>query len=188
MLGATCRVLHGVPGATCRVPGAVQGAGCPAPGAECLVPRAWCCAGCSGGSGFAPRAGMGAKRYEDLVAWQLANELKRGVYELVARSDARGDRRFCDQITASAASAPGNLAEGFGCYRHPEFARYVRIAKASLLETHNHLGDGIDRRHWSPRDVSLLLELTNRAVGACVRLLAYLEATDAPGLKPRRRR
>lgn len=129
---------------------------------------------------------MGVSRYEDLVAWQLANELKRNVYELVARTTARDDRRFCDQIRASAASATSNLAEGFGCYRHPEFATYARIAKASLLETHCHLGDGVDRRHWSPQDAKPLLEQADRAVGACVRLLAYLDTTDAPRSRPRR--
>jgi four helix bundle protein len=129
----------------------------------------------------APQKGMGARRYTDLIAWQLSCELKRQVYELVDRSRARDDRRFYDQIRNSAASAPSNLAEGFGLYRHPDFARYTRIAKASLLETQNHLRDGVDRRHWSAREATPLLELADRAVGACVRLLRFLETTTAPG-------
>src|SRR5580765_501649 len=131
---------------------------------------------------------MGVRRYQDLVAWQLANALKLKVYELVDRSTARDDRRFCEQIKDSAASAPRNLAEGFGCYRHPEFARYTRIAKASLVETHNRLGDGSDRGHWLPRQTAALQDLADRATGACVRLLAYLESTDAPRSTPRRRK
>jgi four helix bundle protein len=138
------------------------------------------------GTSIASALLVGVRRYEDLVAWQLANELKRKVYALVDQSTARDDRRFCDQIRDSAASAPRNLAEGFACYRHPEFARYSRIAKASLTETHNHLGDGVDRRHWPPQDAEPLKELANRAVGACVRLLKYLDSTDAPGTRPRR--
>jgi four helix bundle protein len=129
---------------------------------------------------------MGVRRYQDLVAWQLANELKRAVYELVEESSARDDRRFCEQIKDSAASAPRNLAEGFGAYRHPDFARYVRVAKASLAETDNHLGDGVDRRHWTMRQATALQELVDRAVGACVRLLRYLESSDAPGVRKRR--
>jgi four helix bundle protein len=131
---------------------------------------------------------MGVRRYADLVAWQLANELKKSVYALVDGTTAASDRKFCDQIKDAAASGPRNLAEGFGCYRHPEFARYTRIAKASLVETHHHLGDGIDRGHWSPQAAAPLHELADRAVGACVRLLAYLESTDAPRTPPRRRR
>jgi four helix bundle protein len=57
---------------------------------------------------------MIAKRFEELEAWQLANELKRNIYQLVATSGAREDWKFRDQITDSAASGPANLAEAFG--------------------------------------------------------------------------
>jgi four helix bundle protein len=123
---------------------------------------------------------MGARRFDELDAWRLADELKKKVYALLDRTDARRDRRFCDQITAAAASAPANLAEGFGYYRHPEFARHARIAKSSLMETQNHLRDGVDRRFWSAQQADTLLHLADRAVGACVRLIAYLETSDAP--------
>ena len=130
-----------------------------------MVRGAWCCAGCWV-TGAVPRAGccmasraggmevaiatcMAARRFDELLAWQLANELKQRVYALVDASTARDDRKFCDQIKDSAASAPRNLAEGFACFRHPEFARYTRVAKASLVETQNHLRDGVDRGHWS---------------------------------------
>ena len=92
---------------------------------------------------------MTVRRYQDLLAWQLANELKRRVYELVNNSSARNDFNFRDQIMRSASSAPANIAEGFGYYRHAEFGRLLRIAKSELVETHNHLGDGVDRHHWS---------------------------------------
>jgi four helix bundle protein len=132
---------------------------------------------------------MVAKRYEELEAWQLANELKRSVYALLASTPARDDWKFRDQITESAASGPANLAEGFGYYRHPEFAKHTRIAKASLLETQNHLGDGIDRGHWSADRVSPLLKLVDRAIAVTVRLLQHLETSDAPGTTatPRRK-
>jgi four helix bundle protein len=131
---------------------------------------------------------VAARRFQDLVAWQLANQLKKEVYELVETSTAREDRRFFDQIRDSAASAPSNLAEGFACYRHPDFARYVRMAKASLTETQNHLRDGVDRRHWGAEESHQLEILADRAVGACVRLIAYLDSTDSPGTPTRRRR
>src|SRR5204863_52178 len=126
--------------------------------------------------------------YHELDAWQLANELKRNVYALIATPAARDGRRFCDQLRDSAASGPANLAEGFGYYRHPEFAKHARIAKASLTETHNHLADGIDRGHWPADRVGALLQLADRAIGATVGLLQHLETTDAPGTtgKPRR--
>jgi len=134
----------------------------------------------------ASAACMGAKRYHDLDVWRLADELEKKVYALVDGSGARDDRRFCDQIKDSASSAPTNLAEGFACYRHPVFARYVRVAKSSLTETHNHLGDGVDRRYWKPQHAKPLQELADRAIGASVRLVEYLESTDAPKSRSRR--
>ncbi len=128
---------------------------------------------------------MAARRFEELDAWKLADELKKKVYALLDRTSARKDRRFCDQLTAAAASAPANLAEGFGYYRHPEFAKHTRIAKSSLMETQNHLRDGVDRRFWSAQQADSLLHIADRAIGACVRLIVYLEASDAP--RPRRR-
>ena len=139
------------------------------------------------GTTIATAMRVAVRRYSDLVAWQLANELKQKVYALVAHTPAREDRRFCDQLMDAAASAPRNLAEGFGCYRHPEFARYTSIANSSLMETHNHLGDGVDRRYWSAQDAAVLQSLTDRATGACVRLMRHLESTDAPGTRSRRK-
>jgi len=124
---------------------------------------------------------MVAHRFEELDAWQLANELKRKVYELVDTTAAKSDFDFRNQIMESAASAPANLAEGFGYYRHPEFAKHTRIAKSSLMETQNHVGDGVDRGHWTAERAEPLTKLANRAIGACVGLLAHLETSDAPG-------
>jgi four helix bundle protein len=191
VLGVGCWVLGAlVPGHWCQVSGArcrVPGAGCQVPGATCRVPGV----GRRGSGALVPGTRCGirvafhtrmiAHRYDELDAWRLSNELKRGVYGLINGSDAKDDRRFCDQLRDSAASAPANLAEGFGYYRHPEFAKHTRIAKASLMESHNHLGDGVDRGFWSAEAAAPLLRLADRAIGACVRLLQHLETSDAPG-------
>jgi four helix bundle protein len=141
--------------------------------------------------------GLGAVRaLPERVAWvydairislrgNWLTELKKKVYELVDNSPACNDRRFCDQIKDSAASAPSNISEGFAYYRHGEFARHVRIAKASETETHNHLGDGVDRRYWSPGDAKPLQDLADRAIGAATRLLQYLMTTEAPSWRRR---
>ena len=130
---------------------------------------------------------MGIRRYQDLVAWQLANELKQKVYALVEDSPARRDLTFCDQIKNSAASGPSNLAEGFGAYGHPESARYARIARSSIMETHNHLGDGVDRRHWTAEQATALQDLADQAKKAVGRWLDYLMTSDAPSRWPARR-
>jgi four helix bundle protein len=139
MIGRMGKMMHP---AACWVQRA--GAGCIVQSAGCIVQSASCNAHqamCQGavfhvrvGKIVAARKGM-AKRYQDLLAWQLADELQRRVYELVDNSTASSDFRFRDQIKGSASAAPTNIAEGFGYYRHPEFARHVRIAKSELSET-----------------------------------------------------
>jgi 23S rRNA-intervening sequence protein len=51
------------------------------------------------------------RRYADLEAWQLADELKREVYTLTATGPASRDFEFRNQIVASAASSTKNIAE-----------------------------------------------------------------------------
>jgi four helix bundle protein len=126
------------------------------------------------------RAMAGVRRYEDLECWKLANELKIGVYGLVDTSRARHDFAFRDQIKRSASSGTSNLAEAFGHYRHKESARYARIAKASLVETHNHLNDGIVRKYWTAADAERFLTLATLAVRATTGWIRYLEASDPP--------
>lgn len=82
---------------------------------------------------------MGVRRFEDLVCWQLAQELSREVFAATASGPAATDFRFRDQIRDSAASAARNIAEGFGRFSPADFARFLRYAKGSLAETRHHL-------------------------------------------------
>jgi len=121
------------------------------------------------------------QRFEDLVCWRLANELKIHVCALIENSRAQHDRKFCDQIKDSAASAPANLSEAFGWFRHGAASRHARIARASLFETKNHLGDGVDRKYWTNSDSEKLQRLANRAIAATTEWLEYLDNSEEPG-------
>jgi four helix bundle protein len=139
--------------------------------------------------GIAGAVRVGVRRYQDLVAWQLANELKIKVYELIDGSPTvHQDARFVTQIKDSASSAPSNIAEGFGAYDHPQAARYAKIGRSSLMETHNHLGDGADRKHWSRAKAAELQQLAERAMAATTRWLEYLMTSDTPSRWPNRKR
>jgi four helix bundle protein len=115
-----------------------------------------------------------AKSYQDLVAWQLAYELERQVIALTAKGAVARDFRFCEQIRDAAASAPRNIAEGFGRFRPAEFARFLVIARGSLTETHHHLRSGRDRGYFSDADHERLASLAGRAAIATTRLIRYL--------------
>jgi four helix bundle protein len=82
---------------------------------------------------------MGVRHFTDLACWQLADKLKKGVYEITAKRPVSQDRDFCNDIRRSSRSAPANISEGFGRFGHREFAHYLSIAHASLRETENHL-------------------------------------------------
>ena len=117
---------------------------------------------------------MGAKRYEDLVVYQLANELHRAVCEITASGAVARDFRFRDQLRDASASAPRNIAEGFARYRPKEFARFLQIARGSLAETDWHLQDGLARGYFSADIVQKLRGLCGRTSIAALRLIQYL--------------
>ena len=96
------------------------------------------------------RPGMPVKRFEDFVCWQLSHELKCEVYAFTDALPAGRDRNFCDDIRASSRSAPSNIAEGFGRETHREFAQFLAVARGSLIETDNHLQDGLDCGYLPP--------------------------------------
>ena len=98
----------------------------------------------------APRFCMVAARtFEELDAWQLSSELRDTIFTLTETGPVLKNLKFRDQIRESSSSPPANLSEGFGRFRPREFAHYARIARASLLETRNHLLDGRTKKYLS---------------------------------------
>jgi four helix bundle protein len=119
--------------------------------------------------------GMGVSRYEDLEAWQLADELKLEVYALVAAGSASRDFEFRDQIRGSAASSTKNIAEGFGRFRPADFARFVEFAVSSAMETKDSIKDGIDRGHFTPERAHRAQVLAERCIQCSTKLIVYLK-------------
>ena len=74
------------------------------------------------GMGNARRPCVGAKRLEELAVWQLANELRGKTHAIIDAHVNATDFRFCNQMHDAASSITRNIAEGFGRYRHKEFA------------------------------------------------------------------
>jgi len=101
------------------------------------------------------------RRFEDFDCWKLANELKLAIYELVERAHIKPDRDFCDQIRSAVASAPANIAEGFGRRSDAKFARFLDIARGSLNECRNHIGDARDRNYIDESERSARLPVSS---------------------------
>src|SRR5215212_3634936 len=88
-----------------------------------------------------------ARSYHDLRAWQAARAFKRGVYELVLEPTLALDQRLSSQLREGAASAQSCISEGFGRFDPADFARLVKMGRASIIECQNHLEDAVDRGH-----------------------------------------
>ena len=116
-----------------------------------------------------------AKRVEELTVFQLGNELREKVHALTATLPSNGDRRFCTQLDDAASSVTRNIAEGFGRYRHKEFAQFLSIARGSVFEIIDHLRDGVARRYWSEDTVAPHRSLCNRTIGALTKFIRWLK-------------
>ena len=112
-------------------------------------------------------------------AWQLARAFKLGIYELIECEPLASDSRLCDQLREAAASAPSNISEGFGRFDPPDFARMVKIAKASLLECQNHLLDAVDRGHIAPAVCDQHVAKAGEVLTEIAGLLDYLQSPEA---------
>jgi four helix bundle protein len=118
-----------------------------------------------------------AKTFRELVAWQLAFELKSRIVILLQSGPASKNFKFRDQMADSARSIPANIAEGFGRFNPAEIARFVDIARGSLDETENHLRDGVDSKYFAAEDVGPLIRLVARCRIALNRWHTYLRST-----------
>jgi four helix bundle protein len=111
------------------------------------------------------------REFRDLVAWQLSYQLKCEVFAFAAIGLTSRDFKYRDQIRDASASAPRNISEGFGRFRPLEFARFFEFARASLMETQNHLIDGRDRGYLNDSEYSRLMNLSRAALKTTTNLL-----------------
>jgi four helix bundle protein len=131
----------------------------------------------------------GWRSHEEIIAWQLASELKQRVYALIdADQRIQRDARFRDHIQGAVSSAPRLIAEGFGRYLPGDFSGYLRKANGELKETLECLRDGVDRGYFTSDQIVPLQRLCKRASKAATGLIAYLKTANAPNEEPRRRR
>lgn len=81
------------------------------------------------------------QKFEDLICWQKARELVKGIY--VVLKDCK-DFGFRDQIQRAAVSVLSNIAEGFERGTQSEFLNYLYIAKGSAGEVRAQLYVALD--------------------------------------------
>jgi four helix bundle protein len=122
----------------------------------------------------------GFKDFREIVAWQLAHQLRVRIDVFLCCPDFRRHFKCCEQLRGAARSAPQNIAEGHGRLKHREFAHFVRIAKGSEAKVLNHLMDAHDQRLITTDELIINEGLAKRAMQAASDLIRYLESTPDP--------
>ncbi|WP_417799232.1 four helix bundle protein [Tenacibaculum sp.] len=74
---------------------------------------------------------MGIKRFEDIIAWQKAQDFSLEIYKHFKSSK---EYSFKDQITRASVSISNNIAEGFDRSSNQEFIRFLYYALGSNSE------------------------------------------------------
>lgn len=123
---------------------------------------------------------MKVTHFAELKVWQRADESRRYLFQLTATGQASRDFDFRDQIRAAADSACDNIAEGFGRYGHPEFSRFLVIAKGSLDETESQLAGGLGKGYFTREQVAAGVDKIGHARRALLGLKRFLNRTTAP--------
>ena len=116
----------------------------------------------------------GVTAFTELECWQLANDLKTEIYRVSDRPIVKRDTKYYEQVRDAAAGGPRTIAEGFARRTHPDFARFLDMARSSLTECQNHLLDGVDRHYLGQDECDRLIVLAKRACGAVAALHRYL--------------
>ena len=127
----------------------------------------------------------GWKDFTEIAAWQHARALKLQVDVLLRKPNIATQFKFRSQVSDAARSGPRNIAEGFARFSNKDFARFVRMAKASESEVVNHLIDAFDRGLITEDELLSTRHLARKAMGAAIGLIQHLEATSEPRRNPR---
>jgi four helix bundle protein len=117
----------------------------------------------------------GARHFTELIVWQLADQHRVQVFALTRRTPLHADLKLRSQIDDAVDSVCRNVAEGFGCETHREFARFVRIARRSMNEVQDGLRSAVIKEYLTDDDLTAVRQFQRRLYRAIAKLLAYLD-------------
>ena len=111
---------------------------------------------------------MSVIRFEDLIAWRKARELRKTIYCISSQPPFSRDFQMRNQIRGAALSVMSNIAEGFERNGIPEFLHFLRIANASCAEVRSQLYAAFDEGYLATATLPGLLDET-RVVSRVIR-------------------
>ena len=130
------------------------------------------------GGSIALSPGMrGVSKFQDLIAWQLAVQLRRVVDSYCEKPVIKRNFKFHDNLADAAGSAPRNIAEGFGRKSHREFSRFANIARGSEQEVLNSLIEAHEKGFITDVELDRGDHAARKAIKVLNGLIHYLDST-----------
>jgi four helix bundle protein len=123
------------------------------------------------------------EKFEDIVAWQRARELTRGVYAQTKLGGFAKDFGLKDQIQRASVSIMGNVAEGFDRGGDKEFIQFLSMSKGSCGEVKSHLYVALDQQYVTPAQFKDLYNLADEVGRFLSGFMGYLRQSDLKGRK-----
>lgn len=130
------------------------------------------------------RAVKPASHYSELIVWQLAAEIRILVFRLTEKPRFNADFKARSQADDAINSMTRNIAEGFGCESHAEFARFLEISRRSLNELLDILHGAELKKYVTASELTPIKQLSRRLYPAYSRFISYLKST--PKFRPER--
>ncbi len=123
--------------------------------------------------------GVGRAAVHDLRAWQACDTFKKAIDRLCRTEPLAHDHERRRQLERSAAGPPAHVAEGFGRFNPADSARFLVIARSSLMEAQSHLLDSVDKTYITEDERRDLNTLAEQALREVTGLIEYLQSAEA---------
>jgi four helix bundle protein len=118
---------------------------------------------------------MQVKTYRDLIAWQKAMHLAEEVYHITDHMPDNERFGLTSQMRRAAVSISSNITEGHGRETRPDYLRFLRMARGSLMELETQLILAERLRFIRlPQDLLAIQEETDRVLQGLIRSLENL--------------
>jgi four helix bundle protein len=115
--------------------------------------------------------------YSKLFVWKVGDQIRTDVFQLTSRPKFARDFKAREQADDAANSICRNIAEGFACATHKDFARYLGYSRGSLNELRDAMRGAMQKRYVSWEDVAPIERRAFHLRRALTRFIAYLKAT-----------
>jgi four helix bundle protein len=130
----------------------------------------------------------GARHYAELAIWKMGDQLRVEVFRLTARPPFARDFKAQGQADDAVNSVCRNIAEGFACETHREFAQYLSYSRRSLNEVRDAMRGARQKGYVSATDLKEIQRLAFHLRPALSRFIDYLRQNPDAKNRPRTRR